>query len=316
MSRCDNVGRRQASGGPSSQADRQPVAGSADNRAQGPARSSPCLPSDASAAPRATIGSFKKKVDQEEWAHRARNDFERLFYSHLGHGLHKWHHYLEIYDRHLSWFLAARRRRGETGPVRLLEIGVAAGGSLQMWRKYLGPEAIIFGIDINPDCLVSADPAVQVRIGSQADEEFLRSIIEEMGGVDVVVDDGSHIASHQILSFDVLFPLLSESGLYICEDLHTAYMPNFEGGLNRDGTFIEFTKKMMDWLHDWYVTPADRKRLRYSDPYGFATGVSGVCVYDSVVVVEKCRKDRPFHTIVGKNNLRQGHASPAPTRID
>ena len=65
----------------------------------------------------------------------ARNDLERVYYRHGGRLAHKWHHYLEVYDR----FLTVRRGTG----VRLLEIGVDQGGSLEIWREYLGPKAVM-----------------------------------------------------------------------------------------------------------------------------------------------------------------------------
>jgi hypothetical protein len=79
------------------------------------------------------------------------NDLEAFFRRHDGRLLHKWHHYFEIYDRHLARF------RGK--PVCLVEFGVSQGGSLDMWRHYFGREAQIFGIDINPNFfpLVKAD---------------------------------------------------------------------------------------------------------------------------------------------------------------
>ena len=71
--------------------------------------------------------------------------------------VHKWHHYIPIYDRYFGpW-------RGK--PLRFLEIGVNNGGSLQMWRQFFGPEAMLFGIDINPDCAQYDGQSGQVRIG-------------------------------------------------------------------------------------------------------------------------------------------------------
>ena len=58
--------------------------------------------------------------------------------------VHKWHHYIPIYDRYFS--------RWRNTNFRFLEIGVWNGGSLEMWRKYFGDEAVIFGIDIDEDC--------------------------------------------------------------------------------------------------------------------------------------------------------------------
>ena len=63
---------------------------------------------------------------------------------HTGRRLNKWKHYFEIYDRHFSRF---RERE-----ISVLEIGVADGGSLEIWRRYFGPKARIVGLDINPGC--------------------------------------------------------------------------------------------------------------------------------------------------------------------
>ena len=40
---------------------------------------------------------------------------------------------------------------------------------------------------------------------------------------DIIINDGSHITSHQQNSFGFLFPFLNSNGIYICEDLHTSY---------------------------------------------------------------------------------------------
>ena len=63
--------------------------------------------------------------------------------------------------------------------IRFLAIGVSKGGSLQMWRKYFGEDAIIYGIDIDPECAQLDGIAGQVRIGSQADTAFLESVVAE-----------------------------------------------------------------------------------------------------------------------------------------
>ena len=86
---------------------------------------------------------------------------------------------------------------------------------------------VIFGIDVDPKCAAFDGTAV-VRIGSQDDPKFLRDVAAEMKGIDVVLDDGSHVGRHQRASFDVLFPLLSDGGIYIIEDVCTSYWPHWE----------------------------------------------------------------------------------------
>ena len=164
----------------------------------------------------------------------------------------KWWHYFETYDRELG-LLAAQSRQGDLpAPLRILEIGVQRGGSLGLWREYFGHTAQIWGIDIDPGCSSFSDGNTQVRIGSQSDALFLREVVEEMGGVDVVIDDGSHMSNHIVTSLAVLFPLLSSSGVYLVEDLHAAYWPDWNGGLRRRGSAVEELKLLVDGLHQPY----------------------------------------------------------------
>lgn len=206
--------------------------------------------------------------------------FARLFYAHRGRPASKWTHYLDVYERHLDpW-------RGRQ--VRFLEIGVWQGGSIELWRDYLGPQAVIFGIDIDPTCAGRVDPPNQFRAGSQADKGFLHGVVEAMGGVDIVLDDGSHIARHQRASFRALWPLLSDGGLYIIEDLHTAYWPgHYRGGFRRPGTAIEMIKGLMDDLNRAYHW------------HGEVADVAAIHAYDSIVVIEKRALLGPTQIIVG-----------------
>lgn len=108
-----------------------------------------------------------------------------------------------------------------------------------MWRDYFGPSATIFGIDIDPECAKHVTAPNHVRIGSQDDPAFLKRVIAELGMSDIILDDASHIGPHQRASFDVLFSLLKENGLYIIEDMHSFYLHGFyEGGFRRKGTGI------------------------------------------------------------------------------
>jgi hypothetical protein len=109
-----------------------------------------------------------------------------------------------------------------------------------------------------------------------------------MGGVDVVLDDGSHIATHQRASFDVLFPLLAEGGLYMIEDVHTAYWPGFEGGLRKRGTAIEFLKEKVDEIHKHYIKDGLNNTESMSD-------IESIQFFDSIAVVRKRKQLPRFH---------------------
>jgi len=163
------------------------------------------------------------------------------------------HYYARHYQHH---FHRLRDKK-----LNLLEIGIggydcpkSGGNSLRMWKAYF-PKANIFGIDIydktSHDC-----GRIKTFKGSQIDESFLEKVMSEIGKCDIIIDDGSHINSHVIKTFEVLFPMLSPSGVYVIEDLQTAYWDEVAGvkwggscDLNAPHTSMQFLKRLVDGLN-------------------------------------------------------------------
>ena len=226
-------------------------------------------------------------------AQRTGGEIEQLFWSHQGRQAHKWPHYFPIYDRLFSKHKGGfATQNGQVRPLRFLEIGVSHGGSLQMWRQYFGPEAVIFGIDVDPRCAAIDDANLCVRIGSQADPEFLHKVIDEMGGVDIVLDDGSHVAEHQRASLDILMPLVTEGGLYVVEDVQTSYWRKWQGGYQRAGTFIEIAKSVIDDMYARYHVGGHERAFA-------AHEIHSTSFYDGIVVFEKASRPASYHARVG-----------------
>lgn len=207
-----------------------------------------------------------------------------LFVENRGPAVHKWHHYIPIYDRYFSRF------RGKK--VRFLELGVSDGGSLQMWRKYFGEDAVIFGVDIDPRCENVNGIAGQVRIGSQDDPAFLGTVIDEMGGVDVILDDGSHRMNHIRSSLEILFPKLVDGGIYMIEDLHTAYWRRFGGGYRSKANFFNFVSELVEDMHHWY----HMHKIKHPD---ISNNCSSIHIHDSIVILEKAKVYAPTHSVIG-----------------
>jgi SAM-dependent methyltransferase len=207
------------------------------------------------------------------------------FLTNDGRLIHKWKHYFPIYERHFRDFVYK--------PVTFVEIGCGQGGSLQMWKRYFGPHARIIGIDIDPKCGEFEEDQIEIRIGAQQNTQFLNAVIEEFGAPDIVLDDGSHIMSHVIASFQFLYPRLTASGIYMVEDLHTAYWDEYEGGLRRRGTFVELSKDLLDELN------ADHIRAGLS-PTEFTRSTLSMHCYDSVIVFERGRHTRKMAPQIGQ----------------
>lgn len=218
----------------------------------------------------------------DEAAARMTSELGEIYRQHKGRPAFKWVDYVDLYDRHLSAY------RG-TDAV-LLELGVLDGGSLELWRNYLGPRATICGIDIDPVCASRVDTPNIVRIGSQADPDFLAGVIAEIGQPTIIIDDGSHIASHQQASFACLWPTLATGGLYIIEDMHTAYWREWEGGHRRPATAVSLAKDLIDAMHAWWH---DRGGLVKPSE------IIALHQYESILFIEKGDKAAPRHFRVG-----------------
>jgi hypothetical protein len=227
------------------------------------------------------------------------NDLELFFRKNTGRLVHKWIHYFEIYERHFARF------RGT--PVQIVEFGVSQGGSLRMWRDYFGPQANIVGVDINPECKRFEEAGVRIVIGDQEDRAFLRGLAGSLPRVDILIDDGGHTMRQQIHTFEELFPLVTDNGVYLVEDLHTSYWSDWGGGVRRNGTFIEYSKDFIDRIHAWHSR--EPKRLAVS---AFTRSVHSLHYYDSVLVIEKRPMQAPTHERIGQSSIPDYVPPPTP----
>jgi SAM-dependent methyltransferase len=156
------------------------------------------------------------------------NPLERYFDSvSEGPGVWKWRHYFSVYHRHLAKFIGRE--------VHIVEIGIYSGGSLPMWLEYFGEGCQVYGVDIAPECAKHERDRVRVFIGDQADPSFWERVVAEVPRIDVVIDDGGHLAHQQIASLKSLLPNMAAGGVYICEDILDLASPfhAFVEGLTR-----------------------------------------------------------------------------------
>ena len=204
------------------------------------------------------------------------NPMRKIFFENTGYPSTKWHHYFDVYHNHFQRFIGKS--------VRILEIGVANGGSLQLWKKYFGSQAIIYGLDVDPNSKRFEDQenGIHIFIGDQGDRRFLKQLRQQTGVVDIIIDDGGHTMDQQITSFEHLYHYVDENGIYLVEDLHTSYWREYGGGYRRSGSFIEKAKGFIDCLNAWH------SRSPELSPSMLTKSCTGIHFYDSILVLEKC----------------------------
>jgi O-antigen biosynthesis protein len=207
-----------------------------------------------------------------------------IFIEHAGNLSDKWEHYLAIYDAEMARFRNAGR------PIRLLEIGVQNGGSLQAFARYLPEGSSILGIDVDPACAeLSLGPNIRVAIVDAGDPAVLDAALGNER-FDLILDDGSHQSDQIITAFHVCFDRLEPGGLYIIEDLHAGYWSAFGGGFRRQNAAVESFKAMVDALNvdhiegdlETQLTGTELDWLRHA-----GAQLGRISFYDSVAVLEK-----------------------------
>ena len=147
----------------------------------------------------------------------------------------KFNTYFESYEHFFSKY------RNQN--ITFVEIGILGGGSLFMWRDYFGPEARIIGVDLNPNAKKWEENGFEIYIGSQSDIKFWEAFKQEVGSIDVILDDGGHTYEQQIITTECLLSAMNDGGIIVVEDTHTSYM---EGFGPKSKSFIEYTKKLID----------------------------------------------------------------------
>ena len=223
----------------------------------------------------------------------------QLYAEHVGKVSSKWSIYLTEYGR----IFDEHRDR----PVRLLEIGIQNGGSLEIWSKYFPHAQKLVGCDINPDCarLSYEDPRIAVVVGDANSDTAQAKVLGYAPAFDVIIDDGSHRSSDIVRSFARYFPHLADGGVFVAEDLHCSYWQEFEGGLFDPFSSITFFKRLADVVsHEhWGIEKARADILSgFFAKYGSQIDEEALQHVHSVEFINSMcviRKDKPVRNRLG-----------------
>jgi hypothetical protein len=181
--------------------------------------------------------------------------------------------YFQVYEQAFERFVGT--------DVTFVEVGVLNGGSLFMWREYLGPRARIIGIDLNPLAKKWEADGFEIHIGDQSDPQFWAGFFEAVGTVDVLLDDGGHTNAQQITTVVSALPFIRDGGMLMVEDTHASYLPAF--GNPTGHSFMNFARRIIDAINARFPQVPD-----VASDYG--AQVFSVTFYESIVVFNVDRR--------------------------
>jgi len=173
--------------------------------------------------------------------------------------------YFNVYDALLEEYIGK--------DITFVEVGVLDGGSLFMWRDFFGEQARIIGIEINKSAEVWKDHGFEIYIGSQSDPNFWKGLFEEIGKVDIVLDDGGHTYQQQIITVECALENIKPGGKIIVEDTYTSYQKEY--GYPSNHSFIKYAANLVDGIN--LRTP----KIRTSKDSNKV--ISNISFYESIV---------------------------------
>jgi len=178
----------------------------------------------------------------------------------------KHENYFNIYS---SLFQKYRNKK-----IIFVEVGVANGGSLFMWRNFFGKRAKIIGIDFNPAAKKWEKYGFKIFIGNQSDPIFWKNFFKKIGYINILLDDGGHTNEQMINTFNSCYKNIRDDGLILFEDTHASYMKEF--GNPSKYSFVNFCYSVIDKINLNYFG----KRFLYN----YQDIVYNISFYQSIAV--------------------------------
>lgn len=168
--------------------------------------------------------------------------------------------YNHNYERFYPYYLDSLRNQH----FNMLEIGVEEFKSINLWLDYF-PKANIFGLDIKTEG--KGDRFIVEKLDQSDENQIKLYSNNHIDFFSFIIDDGSHIPEHQILSFNYFFNYcLKPGGIYIIEDIETSYWSkNYiyqyftRYGYNHPKSLIEIFKHLIDYINNRYLTDENLK---------------------------------------------------------
>lgn len=165
----------------------------------------------------------------------------------------------------------------------MLEIGVAKGASAQLWDAFYGKDELdLYLMDLYQDPNHVSPRWVRNNgwVPVIGDQEESETVCLGLPFFEVIIDDGSHNAHHQLLSFKHFFwESLKEGGLYVIEDLHCNKDRFYDGGLVKgfSDTPLAMFKQFLNYgeLFNPYFSESDAKV--------FKSLIGSVRIYDEKI---------------------------------
>ena len=232
----------------------------------------------------------------------------------IGKVSNKWSSYLSYYDQLFEPI--------KDEPLKLFEIGIQNGGSMETWGSYFKNAESIIGCDINEKCknLTFTDPRISVIVGNANTQPIFETLLRK-GPFDLIIDDGSHLSEDILVSFLNYFPMVRPGGIYVVEDTHAIYQ-RASTNIHHKSNALSFFKDLTDvinfqfWFRDERIENLLQPYINAPVPAFLTEGwIESIDFRNSIITVRKSLSNN--HNKVGEITISGDVADvdPEPLRI-
>lgn len=206
-------------------------------------------------------------------------ELDRLFIKYGTDKSSKHHNYSPHYESHFKELKSKKMKMLILG-VGGYEFPDRGGGDLKAFSDYF-PNSKIYGLDMYDKSGIKLPARTKIFQGSQADGDFLTEIMKDVGILDVIIDDASHMNSLTIQSFRHLFPWLRSGGIYVMEDVESSW---WEKNWDGKSDFKDFNSETSINFCRWLTNNVNAKHVPdFKDNYG----IDSIHFYENMVVIIK-----------------------------
>lgn len=161
--------------------------------------------------------------------------------------------------------------------------GFRGGGSLFMWREWLGEKARIVGVDLNPEATKWESHGFEILIGDQGDPIFWDNLFKHVGSFDALLDDGGHQSFQQIVTLNSALKATKNDCVIAIEDTGTSYFNDFKS--HGKYSFLSYAKSCTDLLLKPHLitVPNRTRKLKISPELNIFQKVHKIEFYGGIV---------------------------------
>jgi predicted O-methyltransferase YrrM len=150
--------------------------------------------------------------------------------------------------KYISYFYNDKFMKYKNKKIKLLEIGVESGYSIELWKSFF-LKADIIGVDVKLGYKPKNSDDLYLYEMDAYSDKTIDFLLDKHGKFDIIIDDGPHTYESQDFFLKNYDKILNEGGLIVLEDVPLSYIDKLME-YNPNYSKLETDKPQMNYDND------------------------------------------------------------------